>query len=234
MRLVRLRIERSGERLWCFDDFRHLPFSAVAQALSRLSRSGVIERLCRGIYYRSRKTAQGRSRPSKAAMRELVSRQRKLFPSGVAAAKLLGFTTQVPNQDEIATSALSVPRKLLGESVLIHTRRPEAWAGLSETDAALLDFLRLRGEFSKLSPEATIQKLLVLLSESGRLERMVKVAGSEPPRVRAMLGALVERLGVDGSVVRHLRKSLNPLSRFDFGRLTALPNARDWQAKETS
>jgi len=24
MRLVRLRIERSGERLWCFEDFHHL------------------------------------------------------------------------------------------------------------------------------------------------------------------------------------------------------------------
>src|SRR5208282_950155 len=36
MRLVRHRIERGGERLWRFEDFRDLRFSAVAQALSRL------------------------------------------------------------------------------------------------------------------------------------------------------------------------------------------------------
>ena len=187
MRLVRLRIERSGERLWCFEDFHHLPFSAVAQAFSRLTRKGLIERLSRGIYYRSRKTARGKSRPSLAAMRKLASRRKALFPSGIAAAKLLGFTTQVPTQEEIATSALSLPRKLVGEHVRIHTRRPEAWAMLSETDGAFLDFLRHRAKFTGLSQKDTIRKLLALLSEPGRLDRLVKVADSEPPRVRAIL-----------------------------------------------
>ena len=42
---VRQRIERGGEHLWRFEDFRDLPFSAVAQALSRLTREGSIERL---------------------------------------------------------------------------------------------------------------------------------------------------------------------------------------------
>ena len=28
-----------------------------------------------------------------------------------------------------------------------------------------------------------------------------------------------------------LRRSLNPLSRFDFGQLAGLPSARDWHAK---
>jgi len=28
-----------------------------------------------------------------------------------------------------------------------------------------------------------------------------------------------------------LRKSLNPLSRFDFGRLASLRHAKEWQAK---
>jgi len=120
-------------------------------------------------------------------MRKLASRRKALFPSGIAAAKLLGFTTQVPTQEEIATSALSLPRKLVGEHVRIHTRRPEAWAMLSETDGAFLDFLRHRAKFTGLSQKDTIRKLLALLSEPGRLDRLVKVADSEPPRVRAIL-----------------------------------------------
>jgi hypothetical protein len=32
MKLVRQRIEGGGERLWRFEDFRDMPFSAVAQA----------------------------------------------------------------------------------------------------------------------------------------------------------------------------------------------------------
>jgi hypothetical protein len=56
-------------------------------------------------------------------------------------------------------------------------------------------------------------------------------ATQEPPRVRAMLGALGEFAGADEQYVRELRESLNPLSRFDFGVLATLPNARSWQAK---
>jgi hypothetical protein len=46
-----------------------------------------------------------------------------------------------------------------------------------------------------------------------------------------MLGALGERLGGDPKTLQSLRRSLNPLSRFDFGTLAALPNAQAWQAK---
>jgi len=40
MAFVRQQIERGGERLWKLEDFRDLPFMAVAQALSRLTRQG--------------------------------------------------------------------------------------------------------------------------------------------------------------------------------------------------
>ncbi len=232
MKLVRHRIERGGERLWRFDDFHGLPFSAVAQALSRLTRQGTIDRLSKGIYYRTRETPFGKSRPNPAAVRRLASHRKTMFPSGMAAANLLGFTTQMSKQGEIATSALSLPRKLVGHDILIHTRRPEAWVGLTETEAALLDFLRYGGKFSELSQKDTARKLLTLLDERGRFHRLLKVADSEPPRVRAMLGALGEHLGTSRRLLQKLRASLNPLSKFDFGMLAALPNAGDWQAKE--
>jgi Family of unknown function (DUF6088) len=229
---VRQRIERGGERLWRLQDFRDLPFLAVAQALSRLTREGLIERLSKGIYYRNRETAFGKSKPNPASIRKLASQRKALFPSGLAAANLLGFTTQMPKQGELATSALSLPRKLVGDDTLIHTRRPEAWATLSETDAAFLDFLRHGAKFSELPPEETVRKLLAILSERGRLSRLLRVADSEPPRVRAILGALAEQLGTNRAGLQHLRTSLNPLSRFEFGALKSLPNATAWQAKE--
>ena len=84
---------------------------------------------------------------------------------------------------------------------------------------------------SELSPDATIQKTLTLLAEGDRFERLAGIADSEPPRVRAMLGALGEQLGGNAKTLQSLRQSLNPLSRFDFGLLVTLPNARAWQAK---
>lgn len=231
--MIRERIERRGERLWRFEDFNGLPSMAVAQALSRLTRQGAIERLSKGTYYRSRQTTFGKSRPNPAAIQQLASRRKSIFPSGIAAASLLGFTTQTARRGEVSTSALSLPRKLIGAETVIHTRRPEAWAGLSDADTALLDFLRRGGRTSELSPEETIRKTLALISEKGRLGRLLKVADSEPPRVRALLGAIAEETRKNAAARTRLRASLNPLSRFDFGLLAGLSRAKDWQAKRS-
>ena len=214
-------------------DFSDLPFAAVAQALSRLTRSGFLQRLSKGVYYRARETAFGQSRPNPAAIQKLASgKKKKMFPAGLAAANLLGFTTQSGKSGEVATSSLSLPRKLIGSDTTVYTRRPEAWGSLSETDAALLDFLRRRGETSELSPTKTISRLLKLMSEKGRFERLLKVADTEPPRVRAMLGAIGQELGKRDKILKPLRVTLNPFTRFDFGVLAELKHAQEWQAKD--
>jgi hypothetical protein len=204
----------------------------VAQTLSRLVRSGLIERLSKGIYYRSRETVLGKSRPNPLALQGLASPRQKMFPSGLGAANLLGFSTQSSPMAELATSGLSLPRKLVGIDAVIHSRRPEAWAELTALEAALLDFLRRGGQYSELSPEETVDRMFSLLAEPGRFECLVKVAPTEPPRVRALLGALGEQLGKPSQALRKLKVSLNPFSKFEFGLLSSLPNARAWQAKE--
>jgi hypothetical protein len=197
-----------------------------------LTRAGTIERLSKGVYYRSRQTAFGKSRPNPTSLQRLAAREKAIFPSGIAAANLLGFTTQNPKQREVATCAASLPRKLMGDETMIHTRRPAAWANLSETDAALLDFLRRQGTPSELPPEETVKLALKLAAEKGRFERLLGAARTEPPRVRAMLGAIGQQLGKKPKALLALRASLNPLSKFDFGALAGLAYARDWQAKE--
>src|SRR5713101_4379824 len=87
MTLVRQRIERGGERLWRLEDFRNLSPSAVAQALSRLTRLGILQRLSKGVYYRARQTALGKSLPNPSAVQKLAARRKQIFPAGVAAAK---------------------------------------------------------------------------------------------------------------------------------------------------
>jgi hypothetical protein len=229
---IRQRIERGGERVWRYEDFSRVPFSALAQTLSRLTRQGKLQRLSKGVYYRGRQTTLGRSLPNPAAIQRLATRHRTVFPAGVAAANLLGFTTQSAGRSEVATSGFRLPRKLLGDETIVHTRRPEAWVGLSAADAALLDFLRRGGKTSELTAKETVSRLLRLFRERGRFERLLKIVCTEPPRVRAMLGAVGEALGRRPRALGQLRASLNPLSRFDFGLLSALPAAKRWQAKE--
>jgi len=228
---VRTRIESGGERLWRLEDFGDLPFSAVARTLSRMASAGGIERLSKGTYYRSRETTFGQSRPSASAVQKLASRKRTLFPAGTAAANLLGFTTQAARRSELATSATSLPRKLVGADTRVHTRRPEAWANLTMTEAALLDFLRRGGKTSELRPGETTRRTLDLLKAADAYNHLLQAAMSEPPRVRALLGAFGEKLHVNEKDIERLRHSLNPLSRFDFGVFESMSNAKAWQAK---
>ncbi|MGD9689486.1 MAG: hypothetical protein AB7K52_07230 [Phycisphaerales bacterium] len=229
--IVRERIARGGERLWRAEDFQGLPVSAVAQALSRLVRARYLERLSKGVYYRARPTAFGPSKPNPAAVETLAKRRGGVFPAGIAAAGMLGLTTQTARRKEVATSALSLPRKLVGSDTVIHTRRPEAWSSLTPTEAAILDVLRRGARSSELTPQETAKRLQRLLQEDNRLKRLLRVALSEPPRVRAMLGALAEDIRPKRSELVRLRASLNPFSRFDFGLLGVLPHAKKWQAK---
>lgn len=163
---------------------------------------------------------------------ELAARHSNMFPFGISAANLLGFTSRTSHRSELATGAPSLPRKLVGQDGVIHTRRPERWSKLSQEDAALLDFLRRSGKTSELSPEQTIRRTLAMLGQPGRYDRLLTVMKTEPPRVRAMFGALGEKLGKEKNTLDRLRQSLNPFSRFEIGVFAQLPNARDWQAKD--
>ena len=229
---VQDQIEAGGERFWRLTDFENMPFTAIAQALSRLFRLGMIQRLGKGLYYKPRQTAFGPSKPNPSQLRSLPIFGKGIFPAGCAAANLLGFSTQQAARLEVATNGLSLPRLIVGKETLIHTRRPESWQELSYKDAAILDFLRQRGSFSEFSPEETVDKLLQHFHDTGRFKHLLQVAMSEPPRVRAILGAIGQELGYSEKQLSDLRKSLNSLSKFDFGHLVALKYARQWQAKE--
>jgi len=229
--LIRERIKQKGEGYWRVSDFAELPPAAVTQALSRLSREQVLQRVGKGLYYHSRPTTFGPSRPAQS---DVLSHRLKMpiLPAGLTAANLLGFTTQNPAQQEYATPTNAVAPQTIGDKhVRIITRRPESWKGLSIEDAALLDFLRGRGKTSDLSDSAIQQRLIALFHEPGRFHRLADVAQTEPPRVRAMLGAIGQEIKADTTILGSLKASLNPLSRFDFGALSGLKHAKEWQAK---
>lgn len=176
-------------------------------------------RIGKGLYYRPRQTAFGPSKPNPSQHRSLSILGQEVFPARVAAANLLGFTTQQAAKLEIATTGLSLPRMIVGQETIIHTRRPESWKELSKKDVAILDFLRQRGITSELSSKKTVNKLLEHFQEAGQFKRLLKTAPSEPPRVRAILGAIGQELGYSDKLLSGLHDSLNPLSRFDFSKI---------------
>lgn len=218
-----------GERFWTFADFRDLSGGAVAHALSRLAGEGELRRERKGLYYRPKSTVLGPSVPSFAGA-VAASVRAPMHPAGLTAANALGLTTQNPGRPEYATTASSVPTLLVGEAT-VRTGRPATRGDLTAQGGALLELLRERARSSDLSPNETVQRLLAYVRDPDDFARLATAALAEPPRVRAMLGALGQQAGADPPSLDRLRKSLNPLSRFDFGLLRGLEHAREWQAR---
>lgn len=222
------RVREGGERYWSLSDFRDLPATAVTHALSRLASREELQRVRKGLYYRAKQTALGPSIPS-ASGAVAHNLDAPLHPAGLSAGNALGLSTQNPARPQFATPASTAPGALQGATV--HTRRPVSRFELDAPDGALLELLRDRARYSDLSPQETSRRLVSMLADRARFERLTHAALSEPPRVRAMLGALGEQAGAPAAALAQLRESLNPISRFDFGILAALPNAREWQAR---
>jgi hypothetical protein len=196
--------------------------------LSRLAKEGVLQRARKGIYYRPKQTVLGPSLPPATGVIAQTLRA-PLHPAGLSAANTLGLSTQNPGRPEFATPAPTAPTALRG--AVVHTGRPAQRSSLSAEDGAILETLRTRACFSDLPPGETVRRLVALLADERRYGTLVEVAMAEPPRVRAMLGAIGEELGMPARLLDWLRKSLNPLSRFDFGSLRSLRHAENWQAK---
>lgn len=222
------RVRDGGERYWSLSDFHDLSASAVTHALSRLAGEGELQRVRKGLYYRAKLTAVGPSIPSASGAIAQTMRA-PLHPTGLTAGTALGLSTQNPARPEFATPAASAPGLL--SNAVVRTRRPSSRLKLDADDGALLELLRDRARYSDLPPAKTIDRLVAMVSDPARFKLLAQAALSEPPRVRAMLGALGERAGASAAALRSLRSSLNPITKFDFGLLRALPNARDWQAR---
>lgn len=225
---VREKVTDGGERYWRHNDFPGLAPAAVAMALSRLVKKDELQRIRKGLYYRPRQTRFGQSVPAASAT-VAHSLRVPVHPAGLTAANVLGFTAQNPAHLEYATPASGPPAALA--EAMVRTRRPAERSKLTVEEGALLEFLRDRGRTSDLSPEETSTRLRRLVSSPERFARLVRAAENEPARVRAMLGALGQELGVKPALLRRLRKGLSPLSRYDFGLLSSLNHAEEWQAR---
>jgi Family of unknown function (DUF6088) len=225
---VRRSVLNGGGRNWTFADFPGVSAGAVAHALSRLAAEGHLQRVKKGVYFRPKQTVLGPSLPGGAAILASTFRA-PLHPAGLTAANVLGLTTQNPGRREYATPASAPPGFL--KDARVATRRPHTRWDLTGEEGAFLEVLRDRARTSDLPAAETIARLARFLGDPERFGRLAAAAAVEPPRVRAMLGALGEQAGHSPDSLGPLRTSLNPLSRFDFGPLRALPAARDWQAK---
>jgi len=221
----------SGNSLLRAEDLKGTTPAAASKALARLAKQGVLTRVGKGLYFAPKETLLGMSKPSEFAIAQKTL-EGKTRPTGATAANLLGLSTQVVARPQIVAFTNNQPKH--SGSARIQLRRGARPHPLPNLEGALLEFLRDKGEFAETEPDETYRRLRHLLKEQlqmSRLRELSEAAQDEPPRVRAMLGAMLAYSGLPTSLWGPLKASLNPFTRFDFGLFSKLPNAREWQAK---
>jgi hypothetical protein len=208
-------------------------FGAVAAALSRLSREGLVVRYAKGQYYRPQSSRFGLLPLSEGAiLRTLTTGEGVVsaYLTGAALYNTLGLTTQVPVTIKVTTPK---PRRTRPKRVAFVVRpAPER-----TSDVPLLQWLEVLRDLRRIPdarPDkvlAQVQRFVNALAPTER-RRLVELAGRQaPPRVRAVLGALLELQG-DKHGAASLRATINPLTTYRLGLSTAaLPNAPQWHIR---
>ena len=233
---VRKRIERGGaDRLWTFSDFPGISLPALAAAMSRMTRSGDLQRVRKGVYYRPRPTVFGASQPSPDQVLAAVARQRKknLVSSGMDQFNRLGLTTQVSGAVTATSDGPMRMQTISGIPVHVKLRPIGVQVGIRPEERTTLDVLRSVGTVPGTSAGEVVGRLKYLLSTGGLdFGRLAKFSRFEPPRVRALLGAIGDDLGiVDAS---GLQQTLNPLTSFNIRGDLGLKHAAHWRIRSVA
>ncbi len=217
MSAIRKRVGRMEEGcVLTYQNFKDLDqITAVALALSRLRKEGLIERLQKGVYYIPRKTNFGLLEPSDSEiLKALVGKNG--YISGVFAYNKLGLTTQVPNEVTIKCGKFSRQSRV-GKLRIKYARNKLNHISSSPELLQILDAFNDIKRIPDSKAEISFEKLSSLIQQMGveKQRLLAKLALHYKPSVRAMVGAILQT--VDRSLAEKLKSSLNPITTFKIG-----------------
>lgn len=236
---VRNRVrEQGGGQTWTITDFGDLKRSAVAAELSRLYRDGKLRRLRKGVYFHPKETVLGPSTADSEQLVDALLRKRNVVSvrGGRGEYHRLGLTNQVPNVITRAAERRVRLEKIKGIPVRVYERPLHKQKGITGAERTALDALREVDDVPGTKAKRVLLRMKALF-RSGTLEynRLARFAHVEPPRVRALLGAIGEDLhlegmeGISATTLAGLRESLNPLTTYHVRHLgDALDHKENW------
>ena len=207
-------------------------FSAAAKALSRLVANGVIKRYKNGMYYKPKQTVFGELKPREDVLLEnyLFENDKQIaYITGVRLYNQLGLTTQVSNVVRLASMDKEIKTKIGNLTI----KPAKSYVPITKKNVPLLQLLDVMKDFKNI-PDMDkrigidfLRKKINNLSDEDK-EKLTSFAKAYPPKVRALLGAILEVLSLD-QLSKSLKGTINYLSRYDFGiSKRILPTISNW------
>ncbi len=210
-------------------------YHSAAKSIERLIKKGIIKRISPGIFFKPKQTIFGELLPKEEEILKpylYKNGSRIAYITGIYLYNKLGLTTQIPQTIKIASREKEV--KVNKSNLKI--KPAKSYIDVTNKNFQYLEILDTIKDFKKipdLNTENGISILLNILKElkKDEIKKMIKYCLNYPPRTRALLGALLEEIGIEDGL-NNLADSLNPLSEYYFGiNKEILKTAGNWKIR---
>lgn len=207
-------------------------YAATAKALERLIKKDLIKRVSTGVFYKPKQTIFGELMPREEELLKnyLFDNDKRIaYITGLSLYNKLGLTTQVPKTIKIA----SRDKRIFASIGNIKGKPVKSYIDVSDKNYYILEILDALKDFKQIPDMDKKSGLLLLADRIKKWDKkdktlLIKYALKYPPRVRAILGAILENF-ITTEDVKPLKESLNPLSQYEYNITeTLLPNAKNW------
>ncbi len=206
-------------------------YQTAAKALERLQGKGVIKKLSKGVFYKPEQTVFGELQPDYSdQLRPYLfeNGKRIAYETGYSLYNRMGLTNQMAFRIKIASRSkrISINRGSLKADAV------KSYAEVTDSNYEILGILDAFKDIKRIpdcSVAQAIRRLSTILKElkEKQIGSLLKYALVYPPRVRALVGAVLEKNGKKG--LEKLKDSLNPLTTIKMGlKETELPTKSYW------
>lgn len=210
-------------------------YQTAAKAMERLQKKGLIKKTSKGVFYKPEQTVFGELKPNEAELLKpyLFDKGKRIaYITGYALYNQLGLTTQMAFMYSIASRS----KRISINKGTLRAKPVKSYAEVTDENYELLGFLDAMKDLKKI-PDTDTKTCVAILSgkikqlKEKQTNEMIEYALLYPPRVRALLGAILEQQGRIRNLNK-LKKGINPLSRFKLGvSKKILPTAPNWNIK---
>jgi len=208
-------------------------YLTAAKALERFQKEGLIKRVSKGVFYKPRLTVFGELEPEYNELLQAYlfeNGKRIAYITGTSLYNQLGLTTQMAFEIKIA----SRKKRIYINRGALKAGAVKSYAEITEGNYKILGLLDAFKDIKKIPDCSIVQavrrlKAIVLSLDEKRTDELLRYAIMYPPRVRALVGAILESLGIENKRLDKLKNSLNPLSTFELGiKEQELPAKSKW------